>query len=56
MEDLINARKIIDEKLADFILFKLFGWEILLVILNLPKKCIIIVAPHTHWLDFFIAI
>ena len=43
------------KKLADFILFKLFGWEIL-GNTNLPKKCVIIVAPHTHWLDFFIAI
>ena len=43
------------QKLADFILFKLFRWEIL-GNSNLPKKCIVIVAPHTHWLDFFIAI
>tara|TARA_B100000780_G_C21125675_1_gene456682 strand:- start:4233 stop:4769 length:537 start_codon:yes stop_codon:yes gene_type:complete len=42
-------------KLANLILFKLFGWKIL-GNSNLPKKCIVIVAPHTHWIDFFIAI
>ena len=43
------------QKIANFIFFKCFKWKIL-GNSNLPKKCVVIVAPHTHWLDFFIAI
>ncbi|MEE2605355.1 MAG: 1-acyl-sn-glycerol-3-phosphate acyltransferase, partial [Bacteroidota bacterium] len=31
------------------------GWKIIGET-NPVKKCVMIVAPHTHWLDFFIAI
>ena len=35
-----------------FIFCKLFGWSINGKN-NFTDKCNIIVAPHTHWLDFF---
>ena len=38
-----------------FIFLKIFGWKIKGEN-NFTKKCIIIVAPHTHWLDFFLGI
>jgi 1-acyl-sn-glycerol-3-phosphate acyltransferase len=40
---------------AKFIYFKLLGWK-----LNgqFPKldQCVVIVIPHTHWLDFFLGL
>ena len=41
-------------KVADIIFFKIFKWKVL-GNSNLPKKCVVIVAPHTHWIDFFLA-
>lgn len=42
-------------KLAKFIYFKILGWK-----LNgfFPKvdKCVVIVVPHTHWVDFFLGL
>ena len=38
-----------------FIFFKIFGWKINGKN-NFTKKCIVIVVPHTHWLDFFLGI
>ena len=38
-----------------FIFCKLFGWSINGKN-NFIDKCVIIVAPHTHWLDFFLGI
>lgn len=41
--------------LAKFIYFNILGWK-----LNgsFPdaKKCVVIVVPHTHWLDFFLGL
>ena len=41
--------------LAKFIYFKLLGWEL---IGTFPKieKCVVIVAPHTSWKDFFLGL
>lgn len=43
------------QSLAKFIYFKLLGWK-----LNgqFPKldQCVVIVIPHTHWLDFFLGL
>ena len=36
-----------------FIFLKIYGWKIKGEN-NFTEKCIIIVAPHTHWLDFFL--
>ena len=41
--------------MTKFIFCTLFGWKILGDI-RLLNKCVIIVAPHTHWLDFFVAL
>ena len=38
-----------------FIFCKILGWSINGKN-NFTDKCIIIVAPHTHWLDFFLGI
>ena len=42
--------------MIDFLFFKLFKWKISGNFNFLPKKCIIIVAPHTHWFDFLIGV
>ena len=42
-------------RIANLIFSKLLKWKIL-GNPNLPTKCVVIVAPHTHWIDFFIAI
>jgi len=47
--------KLLMHKLAKFILFKILKWKIL-GDSKLPKKCVLIVAPHTHWQDFIYAI
>ncbi|BDW93589.1 acyltransferase [Flagellimonas marinaquae] len=43
------------QRLAKFIYFKILGWK-----LNgsFPQvdKCVVIVVPHTHWLDFFLGL
>ena len=41
--------------ITKLIFFNILKWKIV-GNTNLLKKCIIIAAPHTHWLDFFIAI
>tara|TARA_B100001109_G_scaffold111998_1_gene91325 strand:+ start:658 stop:870 length:213 start_codon:yes stop_codon:yes gene_type:complete len=41
--------------IAKFLLLKIINWKII-GSYNFPKKCIFIVAPHTHWIDFFVAI
>jgi|TARA_B110000444_G_scaffold67458_1_gene63464 1-acyl-sn-glycerol-3-phosphate acyltransferase len=43
------------QKIANLIFFKLLKWKIL-GNPKLPDKCVVIVAPHTHWVDFFVAI
>lgn len=42
-------------KLAKFIYFKVLGWKL---IGSFPKldKCVIIVVPHTSWVDFFLGL
>ncbi len=37
--------------LAKFIFFKILGWQLLGEFPDI-KKCVVIVVPHTHWLDF----
>ncbi len=41
--------------LAKFIYFKLLGWK---TVGEFPKlnKCVVAVAPHTSWLDFFLGL
>lgn len=41
--------------LAKFIYFKLLGWK---TIGEFPKlsKCVVAVAPHTSWIDFFLGL
>ncbi|MCK0162049.1 lysophospholipid acyltransferase family protein [Allomuricauda sp. F6463D] len=43
------------QKLAKFIYFTLLGWKLKGSFPNV-NKCVIIVIPHTHWLDFFLAL
>jgi len=42
-------------KIRRFIFFKIFKWKII-GDTDFPKKCVLIAAPHTHWIDFFLAI
>ena len=42
-------------KIRRYIFFNIIKWKIV-GDTDFPKKCIIIAAPHTHWIDFFIAI
>nr|WP_299172218.1 1-acyl-sn-glycerol-3-phosphate acyltransferase [uncultured Allomuricauda sp.] len=42
-------------KLAKFLYFKVLGWKLLGTFPDLDK-CIIIVVPHTHWMDFFLGL
>lgn len=39
-----------------FIFFNLLGWKVTGTFDSNIKKCVIIVVPHTSWLDFFIGI
>ena len=41
--------------MTKFIFCTLLGWKILGEIRPV-NKCVIIIAPHTHWLDFFVAL
>ncbi|MDF0717502.1 1-acyl-sn-glycerol-3-phosphate acyltransferase [Muricauda sp. 334s03] len=43
------------QSLAKFIYFKLLGWKLTGSFPNLDK-CVVIVVPHTHWLDFFLGL
>ena len=38
-----------------FIFYKIFKWKII-GFKKLNKKCILIAAPHTHWVDFFLGL
>ena len=42
--------------MINFLFFKVFKWKISGNFNLLPKKCVIIVAPHTHWLDFIVCV
>ena len=36
-----------------FIFHKILGWKIV-GYYKLPSKCVVIAAPHTHWIDLFL--
>lgn len=42
-------------QLAKFLYFKILGWKLVGAFPDLDK-CVIIVVPHTHWLDFFLGL
>lgn len=42
--------------IASFILYKILGWKVENGFPDLPKKYVVIAAPHTSWVDFPIAI
>ena len=42
-------------KLAKFLYFKVLRWKLVGSFPDLDK-CIIIVVPHTHWMDFFLGL
>ncbi|AXG74543.1 acyltransferase [Flavobacterium arcticum] len=44
------------KKIYQFILFTVMGWRIKGSISTDIKKCVIIVVPHTSWVDFFIGV
>ncbi|WP_318312532.1 1-acyl-sn-glycerol-3-phosphate acyltransferase [Flagellimonas crocea] len=43
------------QSLAKFVYFRLLGWKLNG---NFPDldKCVVIVVPHTHWIDFFLGL
>lgn len=41
--------------LSKFIFFKLMGWKLIGPFPEV-EKCVVIVAPHTSWVDFFIGL
>ncbi len=41
--------------LAKFIYFKILGWKLVGVFPDIPK-CVVIVVPHTSWVDFFLGL
>ncbi len=43
------------QSLAKFIYFKILGWKLHGSFPNIDK-CVVIVVPHTHWLDFFLGL
>lgn len=44
------------QKIAQFIYFKLLGWKTVGVFPGHVPKFVIIVAPHTSWVDFFLGL
>lgn len=44
------------KKIYQFIFFRLFGWHIKGWMDPQIKKCVIIVVPHTSWVDFAIGV
>ncbi|SDE79710.1 1-acyl-sn-glycerol-3-phosphate acyltransferases [Pricia antarctica] len=44
------------QKLARFIYFKLLGWKVVGTFPGHLDKFVIIVVPHTSWVDFFLAL
>ena len=43
------------QSLSKFIYYKVLGWKLKGNFPNLDK-CVLIVVPHTHWLDFFLGL
>ena len=41
--------------LASFIYFRLMGWKLIGAFPDIPK-CVVIVAPHTSWVDFVVGL
>lgn len=44
------------QRLYKFILFRIFGWELLGSLDPKIKKCVVIVIPHTSNIDFFLGL
>lgn len=44
------------KKIYRFIFFSVMGWKIIGNISPGLKKCVMIVVPHTSWVDFFIGV
>jgi 1-acyl-sn-glycerol-3-phosphate acyltransferase len=44
------------KKVYQFIFFRLLGWHIKGSMQGDVKKCVIIVVPHTSWIDFIIGV
>ncbi|WP_297333867.1 1-acyl-sn-glycerol-3-phosphate acyltransferase [Flavobacterium sp.] len=44
------------KKIYQFLFFRLMGWRIKGSIKPDLKKCVMIVVPHTSWVDFFIGV
>ncbi len=44
------------QKLARFIYFKLLGWKVAGTFPGHLDKFVVIVVPHTSWIDFFLAL
>lgn len=42
-------------KLSKFLYFKVLGWKLIGSFPNVDK-CVVIVVPHTHWMDFFLGL
>ncbi|SNY99475.1 1-acyl-sn-glycerol-3-phosphate acyltransferase [Flagellimonas pacifica] len=42
-------------KLSTFLYFKVLGWKLKGKFPD-EEKCVVIVVPHTHWLDFFLGL
>lgn len=42
-------------KLSKFLYFKVLGWKLIGSFPNVDK-CVVIVVPHTHWIDFFLGL
>ncbi|MFL2609408.1 MAG: acyltransferase [Cryomorphaceae bacterium] len=42
--------------MINFLFFKVFKWKVSGNFNLLPEKCVIIVAPHTHWFDFIVCV
>ena len=41
--------------LAKFIYYRILGWKLNGTFPNLDQ-CVVIVVPHTHWIDFFLGL
>lgn len=44
------------KKIYQFVFFKLLGWQIKGLMHPEIRKCVIIVVPHTSWIDFAIGV
>ena len=42
--------------ISRFLFFKIFGWKLQGTIDPSIKKCVVIIAPHTSWYDFYIGV